>query len=242
MFFSFKRLKNMFKTIFSALATSAQVSTLKGQSHEIFDLWFFFFNCTPGSPDSWAKAVSNIDSYLRSYSTTKIESALCNTARTFLLDNRQLSILLYCHGVSKIICGCFLLYCFFNGRYKSRNIGVWLRTVQKKKTPHYVTLQHFSQGHMLCTTEWSRLRVIFIVRSHIYLWLSLRKLFNPLISDPNGIDWWKKPGVNNFVRLSLYGPCSTKGSKIIFLQYRGLWVPISKDAEFYVDFKNVNLA
>jgi hypothetical protein len=34
--------------------------TLKGQSHEIFDLCFFSSNCTPGSPDSWAKTVLHI--------------------------------------------------------------------------------------------------------------------------------------------------------------------------------------
>jgi hypothetical protein len=39
-----------------------------GQSHEIFDLWFFLSNCTPGSPDSWAKSVLHIDSNSRSNS------------------------------------------------------------------------------------------------------------------------------------------------------------------------------
>jgi hypothetical protein len=37
---------------------------LKGQSHEIFDPWFFSLNGTPGCPDSWANAVLNIDSNL----------------------------------------------------------------------------------------------------------------------------------------------------------------------------------
>jgi hypothetical protein len=46
--------------------------TLKIQSHEISDLWVFSSNNTPGSTDSWAKAVSNIDSHLRRYSTMKI--------------------------------------------------------------------------------------------------------------------------------------------------------------------------
>jgi hypothetical protein len=45
---------------------------LKGQPHEIFDLWFFSSNNTPGSTDSWASAVSNIDSYSRRFLTTKI--------------------------------------------------------------------------------------------------------------------------------------------------------------------------
>jgi hypothetical protein len=39
---------------------------LKGQSHEIFDPRFFSLNGTPGFPDSWAKAVLNIDSNRRS--------------------------------------------------------------------------------------------------------------------------------------------------------------------------------
>jgi hypothetical protein len=38
------------------------VTNLKGQSHEIFDPRFFSANNTPGSPDSWAKAVLNINS------------------------------------------------------------------------------------------------------------------------------------------------------------------------------------
>jgi hypothetical protein len=40
-------------------------SSLKGQSHEIFDPLFFSLNCNPGSPDSWAKTVLHIDSHLR---------------------------------------------------------------------------------------------------------------------------------------------------------------------------------
>jgi hypothetical protein len=42
--------------------------TLKGQSHEIFDLWFFSSNCTPRSPDSCAKTVLHIDSNSQSNS------------------------------------------------------------------------------------------------------------------------------------------------------------------------------
>jgi hypothetical protein len=41
---------------------------LKGQSHEIFDPWFFSLNATPRSPDSWANAVLNIGSNSRSNS------------------------------------------------------------------------------------------------------------------------------------------------------------------------------
>jgi hypothetical protein len=35
---------------------------LKGQCHEIFDPRFFSLNCTPGSPDSWAKTVLHSNS------------------------------------------------------------------------------------------------------------------------------------------------------------------------------------
>jgi hypothetical protein len=42
---------------------------LKRQCHEIFDPWFFSLNCTPGSPDSWAKTVLHIDSNSRRSST-----------------------------------------------------------------------------------------------------------------------------------------------------------------------------
>jgi hypothetical protein len=52
--------------------------TYHGQYHEIFDLWVF--------------------------SSTKIDSALGSITRSgfFLFDNRQLSILFNCHGVSQI--------------------------------------------------------------------------------------------------------------------------------------------
>jgi hypothetical protein len=53
---------------------------LKGQSHEIFDPRFFTSNNTPWSPDSWAKAVLNINSYLRRYSIFEFNSALCRIA------------------------------------------------------------------------------------------------------------------------------------------------------------------
>jgi hypothetical protein len=58
------------------------LQTLKRQSHEIFDPRFFSLNCTPGSPESWAKTVLHIDSNSRRYSTTKIDSALCGIARS----------------------------------------------------------------------------------------------------------------------------------------------------------------
>jgi hypothetical protein len=65
------------------------VNYLKGQSHKIFDPRSL--NGTPGSPDSWAKAVLNIDSNSRS-----------NSNRFFLFDNAKLKVLFYCHGAGKI--------------------------------------------------------------------------------------------------------------------------------------------
>jgi hypothetical protein len=83
------------------------VPSLKGQCQEIFDPRFFSLNCTPGSPDPWAKTVLHIDSNSRRYSIKfdeKIDYALCGIARSqfFFLDKAKLKILFYCHGVGKI--------------------------------------------------------------------------------------------------------------------------------------------
>jgi hypothetical protein len=50
---------------------------LKGQSHEIFYPRFFFGKQYSWSPDSWAKAVLNLNSFLRIYLFVKFDSALC---------------------------------------------------------------------------------------------------------------------------------------------------------------------
>jgi hypothetical protein len=63
---------------------SSSFVCLKGQSHEIFDPRFFSANNTPGSPDSWAKAVLNKNSYSRRYFIFEFDSALCGTARSRL--------------------------------------------------------------------------------------------------------------------------------------------------------------
>jgi hypothetical protein len=41
------------------------------------------------------------------------------------------------------------------------------------------------------------LRIALRIRNH------MQKSFSLLISDPSGIDWWKKPEVKNLVLLSL---------------------------------------
>jgi hypothetical protein len=50
---------------------------LKGTVSQEFQPSVFSLNCTPGSPDSWAKTVLHIDSNSRRYLTTKTVSTLC---------------------------------------------------------------------------------------------------------------------------------------------------------------------
>jgi hypothetical protein len=64
----------------------SQICMFKGQCHEIFDPLFFSLNCTPGCPDSWAKAVLNIDS---------------NSRRNFIRFDYKI----YCHEAGKITYG-----------------------------------------------------------------------------------------------------------------------------------------
>jgi hypothetical protein len=90
----------------------------------------FSSNNTSGSPDPWAKAVSNADSYSRWYSTYKIDFALCCLALSrYLLDNQQLSNLIYWQDPLQLF---FLLDCRFNGFYKSRKNGVLTRYVAQR--------------------------------------------------------------------------------------------------------------
>jgi hypothetical protein len=77
--------------------------SLKGQSHEIFDPRFFVLNCTPGSPDSWAKTVLHLDSNSRSYSRTNIDSALCRIARSRLPAVRSKIKFIVWHYLTKQI-------------------------------------------------------------------------------------------------------------------------------------------
>jgi hypothetical protein len=68
-----------------------------GQSHEIFDPRFFSTISTPGSPESWAKAVLDIKSYSRRYSIFKFDFALCRIAPSrFLALAIQKVFLLFC--------------------------------------------------------------------------------------------------------------------------------------------------
>jgi hypothetical protein len=117
----------------------------------------------------------------------------------FLLDNPQLSILLYCHGVSKSV-----FWYTVPLMTKAETLVFRLRAVQKNS--------------VLCNTAWIFSNIFYttpryaaqngadsvlcyIAQSHLYLRLSLsrirnhmQKWFYPLISDPRGIDWWKNRG------------------------------------------------
>jgi hypothetical protein len=120
--------------------------TLKRQCHEIFDPRFFSLNSTPGSPDSWAKTVLHIDSNSRSYSTTKIDSALCRRARSrfFLLDNAKF-ILFYCHGVGKITYDRFFLKTVtLTASVKAERILFRLPAMRKDSAPCGIARSRFS--------------------------------------------------------------------------------------------------
>jgi hypothetical protein len=51
--------------LISTVWFGVHLKSLKRQSQDIFDPRFFSLNGTPGGPDSWAKAVLNIDSNSR---------------------------------------------------------------------------------------------------------------------------------------------------------------------------------
>jgi hypothetical protein len=77
---------------------------LKGQSHEIFDTRLFILN---GTPDSWAKAVLNIESNWQSNSIrfdaeNRLRVMPHSAESIFWLDNARLNILFYCPGAGKI--------------------------------------------------------------------------------------------------------------------------------------------
>jgi hypothetical protein len=96
----------------------------------------FSSNNTPGSTDSWAKAVSNIESYsLKIFDYENWLRAMLDNCYA-MLDNRQFSISFNCHGVGKTTDGSFLLYCCFNDSYKSRKLVFWLCAVQKNARMH----------------------------------------------------------------------------------------------------------
>jgi hypothetical protein len=90
------RPSNLSNEIGKRVPKSRETIPLKGQSHEIFDPRFFSANSSPGSPDSWAKAILNINSYSRRYSIFKFDSALCRIARSrFLVSAIQKLFLLF---------------------------------------------------------------------------------------------------------------------------------------------------
>jgi hypothetical protein len=74
-----------------------------------------------------------------------------------------------------------------------------LRAVMHSAELRLRAVQYFSDD----SAQWC------IARSHLYLQIAVRfrnhmqKSFSLLISDPTRIDYWKKPEVENLVRLSL---------------------------------------
>jgi hypothetical protein len=71
-------------------------------SRDFWPLVLFFAQNPPGYSCSWATAVSNTNSYSRRYSTPKIDSTLCNTARSHL-HFRSANSQPYAKGSLKII-------------------------------------------------------------------------------------------------------------------------------------------
>jgi hypothetical protein len=78
----------------------------------------------------------------------------------FFVDNRQFSILLYCHGLSKITYGRFCYTVALTAAIRAETLVFQLRAVL-----HIVEfyLQHFQKNvhdPALCSTEWSGLRAM----------------------------------------------------------------------------------
>jgi hypothetical protein len=113
---------------------------LKGQSREIFDLWFFrhTYN-TPGSTEPWATAVLNIDLYSLSYSTTKI----CFNFILLPWSRQDHQWPFYCYTVA------------LTAVTKAETLILWFR-------PRLCAMQHGVKffDSALCCTEWIQLRVM----------------------------------------------------------------------------------
>jgi hypothetical protein len=88
-------------------STVTHISVFKGTESRDFRPSVFSLNCNPGSPDSWAKAVLNIDSIWGSISIkfdakNRLRAMPHGAESILLLDNAKLKILFYCHGAGKI--------------------------------------------------------------------------------------------------------------------------------------------
>jgi hypothetical protein len=155
-----------------------------------FGTQFFLSNNAPGSTDSWAKAVSHIDSYLRRYSTTKIDSALCYIVQSQLFFVRWSSIfnfILLPWERQYHIWSFFaiLLLC-----YKSRNILTPRSFKQSlSATLRYATQREIQAKFFLRAMLHGVESTPRIAQSHLYLRISRRirnhmqKWLNLLIRD-----------------------------------------------------------
>jgi hypothetical protein len=134
------------------ITTRFQVHKLKGQSHEIFDLWVFHQTITLGSLIHGLRQFQ-IDSFLRRYSiiyTTKIDSLLCYITwcgvNFILLENPLLLILFYSPEIDKLTYGCFCS----KGCCKSRNIST--PCCAKNSALHNIAQ---SSNSWLCNSVWN---------------------------------------------------------------------------------------
>jgi hypothetical protein len=103
------------------------LESLKGQEHEIFGPRFFSSINTPGPPDSWAKAVSNVNSYSKRYSIFSLRYP--KNFLFYFADNRK----------GRSLMDGFLLDCCFNSGYEGLTKFRELTPRYAKSTPHYVT-------------------------------------------------------------------------------------------------------
>jgi hypothetical protein len=153
---------------------------LKGQYHEIFVTLYFSLNGTSGCPDSWAKEVLNIDSNSRRNSIrydyeNRLRALPRRAESIFLLDNAKLKFF-YCHKAGKMTYDWFFYILYF---CKGRKIFSPLRTMSKKlRARHSVE----SRLHAMPHSGESQLHEFLCEFNH------MQKYFNPLISDPSGID------------------------------------------------------
>jgi hypothetical protein len=117
----------------------------------------FLLNGTPGPPDSWAKAVLNIDSNSRSNSI-------------FFVYNAKLKILFYCHGVGKITYDRFferLLY--LTASVKAERILFRLPAMRKKLR----AMRHIGESWLCAVPHSAESRLRVMLHS-----VELKKKFN----------------------------------------------------------------
>jgi hypothetical protein len=87
---------------------TTQEQFIKGKVSRDFRPSVFSLNGTHGGPNSWAKAVLNLDSNSWRNSIRFDAEIAQRGVDFFLLDNAKHKILFYCHGAGKITYGRFV--------------------------------------------------------------------------------------------------------------------------------------